>query len=454
MPDRSGSDASCQTLSSLAERTWSVLATTSTPIDGSSSVLVAFSGGVDSTVLLRMLVELRQAGRVSSVSAVHVHHGLSPNADDWAAHCQTVCDQWQVPVSINHVSVGKGLGDGIEQAARDCRYKVFERELPHGGYLLQGHHRDDQAETVLFRLFRGSGLDGLTGIPVERALGQGTLIRPLLRVSRAEIEAYAAEHQLPFIEDESNADERFARNYLRQRLIPDIERRWPGFPGRLAALADEMLTVQQYLEPLVEAASNQVLQPAPDYWNAGTIVHLNKLLPLSDDRAIRVIRHWFQRSGLLMPDRSTLDTLFSEVIHAQYDAEPRLLVGQHEIRRFDGFLVIVPVLDAFAPDPVVWECQSGSTLSIPGSGLLTVSDCPSDSQPLSVYFRQNVPSDNKIRVHGRTGSKTLKRWLQEYRVPPWLRDRVPLVFEGDRMLGAAGLWCNNNQVTLTWRFDP
>ena len=469
------SESSLKTLSSLGESVFSVLKHYTERPD-STPFVVALSGGVDSTVLLHVLVQLRDAGLIASLSAIHVHHGLSTNANSWAKHCQNLCQQWQIPIDIRRVDVNEALGDGIEQAARSMRYQVFEQLLPEQGCLLQGHHQDDQAETMLFRLFRGSGLDGLAGIPVQRPLGKrgkrgkrGQLIRPLLSVSRATIEAYARDHQLHHIEDESNADQRFARNYLRQSLIPQIEQRWPGASERLAVLSGEVLESQQWLHQAVEEAADSVLVPAPDYWSAGQVVHIESLLKLSQPMALRVVRCWLKQKDLLMPDRSVLNTLFDEVIHSREDAEPVLQLGDHEVRRFDGLLVLVPVLKPFSEQVISWDCETQSELPVPASGRLTLEEGTARQlKKVSVCFRHNLPDSKKVRVAGRKGSKSVKRWLQEYKVPPWLRERMPFLFYNGQMLCAAGVWvCDLLQdkegepldsigieVRAGWRFDP
>ncbi|MET4694211.1 tRNA lysidine(34) synthetase TilS [Endozoicomonas lisbonensis] len=473
-PSESSSE---QTLSPLVESVCSALQQF-TEFPSSLPFVVALSGGVDSTVLLHALVQLRHAGLISSLSAIHVHHGLSVNADSWAEYCQNLCRQWQVPLDVRRVDVNEALGDGIEQAARSMRYQVFEQLLPEQGCLLQGHHQDDQAETLLFRLFRGSGLDGLTGIPARRPLGKrGHVVRPLLSVSRASIEAYAKDHQLQPVEDESNTDQRFARNYLRQNLIPQIEQRWPGVSERLALLSGEVLENQQWQQQAVEEAADSVLTVAPDYWNAGQVVNIESLLKLSESMAFRVVRYWLKQKGLLMPDRSVLNTLFAEVIHSREDAEPVLQLGDYEVRRFDGLLVLVPVLEPFSDKVIGWNCESRSELHVPASGWLTLDkDSARQLKKVSVCFRHNLPGSEKVRVAGRQGSKSVKRWLQEYRVPPWLRDRVPFLFYNGQMLCAAGLWvCDlleeksgkkrpdeaggsldsiGIKVRADWRFDP
>ena len=429
-------------------------------------MVVAFSGGVDSTVLLHLLVTLRDLGLIYHLSAVHVHHGLSANADAWADHCRQLCTRWQVPAHIEHVVVARG--DSLEQAARSERYQVFERFLPEAGCLLQGHHQDDQAETLLFRLFRGTGVDGLAGIPGQRSLGKGILLRPLLSSTRADIVAYASQHQLDHIEDESNQDQRFARNYLRHHLLPEIEQRWPGVSERLARLAEDAGTTRQLIRQAVEDAARGVLAEAPLYWNAGKVIRIDALLQLSSHMALKVVRFWLAEQGLTMPDRQQLALIFAEVIHCREDAEPLLQLGACEVRRFNGFLVLVPAAPPWQGKGLIWDARRQPDLLIPGCGRLSLegdwNDYPGELK-FELAFRSGLEPSGKVRTAGRSGRKTVKRWLQDYRVPPWLRERVPFLFQSGKMLAAAGIWTcaeagdnpldiNSTGLRVVWRFCP
>ncbi|HDQ9214135.1 TPA: tRNA lysidine(34) synthetase TilS, partial [Pseudomonas aeruginosa] len=186
---------------------------------------VAFSGGLDSTVLLHLLAQLARSEALPALSALHVHHGLQAAADGWPAHCQAVCRSLGIPLRVERVQVA--VGGSIEQAARDARYRAFQANLGEGQVLLTAQHLDDQAETLLFRLLRGAGLRGLAAMPASRPLGGGRLCRPLLGVSRAELEAYAQTHRLDWVEDPSNQDPRFSRNYLRREIMPRLASHWP-----------------------------------------------------------------------------------------------------------------------------------------------------------------------------------------------------------------------------------
>lgn len=407
-------------------------------------MLVAFSGGVDSTVLLHLLSRLRDEGLIASLSAIHVHHGLSDNADAWAGFCQAFCEQRQIACIVERVELAGGAS--LEDQARKARYSAFEKHLPKGGCLVLGHHLDDQAETLLFRLFRGSGLDGLAGMPERRALGQGELLRPLLKVPRQGIEAYAVQHGLSHIEDESNSDDRFARNYLRNSLIPEIESRWPGASKRLGALAEEAGAINGFVDERVEAyAESIIVSPPSKFWGVSAVLDLSRLSELQSSWQSRVARYWLAEQAGEVLGRDRLKALFSEVIEAQADAEPEFQLSGGIVKRYRGYLAFV-ARESELPAEVEWPWSNQPVLDLP-LGKLGVSDAAGSfqgfylpSEPLIVRYRHHLPEGMKVRVAGRKGSKTVKRWLQEFRVPPWVRSHVPFLFFGEDMLGVPGLW--------------
>jgi len=211
---------------------------------------IAFSGGLDSTVLLHLLATLAKTDTFPPLSAIHVHHGLQAAADAWPAHCRAVCDALGVPLQVIRVQVRPGAS--LERAAREARYQAFAEVTGAGELLITGQHRDDQAETLLFRLLRGAGVRGLAAMPVQRPLAGGYLVRPLLDVSRADLEAYAREHQLTWVEDPSNADPRFSRNYLRHHVFPRLIERWPQAVSTMARSAEHLSEAQGLLDELAQ----------------------------------------------------------------------------------------------------------------------------------------------------------------------------------------------------------
>ncbi len=412
--------------------------------------VVAFSGGIDSTVLLHCMVTLRNQGHFRDLRGIHVHHGLVDQADQWAEHCQSLCEQWSVPCQITRVSVATGTGTGLEKSARSARYRVFEQALGTRDCLLQGHHQDDQAETLLFRLFRGTGIDGLSGIPANRPLGQGMLLRPLLSVSRSAIVDYVRKHQLTHIEDASNGNQHFSRNYIRHSLLPEIDQRWPAVASRLASLADECQAVKQQRDGMIaeQVAMATITKPQ---WLLGykPLLVISQLQTMKAALRQQVIRHWLKQQTLPIPGREMLGRVFDELIVAKEEASPLMCWAGCEVRRYRGMLV------AAQPHPPVEQCKEVSwdwrkelVLLDDTFGCLGVKALMTSTRqavalpagPLCIKNRMAIDPAMKLAVAGRKGRKTVKRWLQEYQVPPWLRQRIPFVFRGDSMICAPGVW--------------
>lgn len=418
------------------------------PVSG-CPLTVAFSGGIDSTVLLHLLVCLRDKDSVSDVRAVHIHHGLSRYADQWAEHCQSVCDRWRVSLAIASVSL-ENDGYGLEQAARDARYRVFVNAVKECGCLLQGHHRDDQAETLLLRLFRGTGVDGIQGIPKKRSLGNGILFRPLLSMPRSAIEAYAKLNSLQFIEDDSNTDQRFSRNFLRQRLIPMIEDRWPGASDRLVEFSRDVRKINQSLKQQTMAQLDTCIEYRPQWLlDQQRLINIATLKLLDVGAQRRVVREWLKLQGIQPPSRETLERIFLEVVETRIDAEPLLRISTRFIlTRYQRMLVVLDegvCLSAF--EPMLWDWRQKPVLVLGDRSLICSFEHEQEGsiiqlpkKTLLLKRRCHISGDEKFAIVGRHGRKTLKKWLQDYKVPPWLRGYLPFVFNGNQMVAAPGLW--------------
>ncbi|MGB0360867.1 MAG: tRNA lysidine(34) synthetase TilS, partial [Endozoicomonas sp.] len=380
---------------------------------------VAFSGGLDSTVLLHLMVILRNQGYIKTLTAIHIHHGLSDFADQWAEHCDVICQQWGIPLMLSKVTL-RNKGQGVEQAARDVRYQVFTELVGKDGVLLQGHHRDDLAETILLRLFRGTGVDGIQGIPEQRSLGDGSLFRPLLSVPKKSVEHYASQHELEYIHDDSNIDERFSRNFLRQTLIPQIEERWPGASDRITEFALEADQLKRSQQPIISEHLSFCTEYRPEWLLANQpLLNLECLSTLHIVEQGKVIRAWLKEQHSLLPSRRTLERIFQEVIEAREDGEPQLKVtGNITICRFQYRLILRHDDNQLLPfEPFYWDWQLSPTIML-GSRVLgyvmtkgtrLMVELP--KRPLRVCRRSHLSDSMKIAIAGRSGRKTLKRWL-------------------------------------------
>ena len=398
-----------------------------------SRLWVAFSGGLDSTLLLQAASACHP-----SVTALHINHQLQPNHQQTEQFCRDVCEQLGVELSVARVDVpvgARGAG-GLEDAARTARYEVFHNTLNPGDMLLMAHHADDQAETVLFRLLRGSGVSGLAGMPKTRPLGKGTLYRPWLGVSRDRLEQVATKLGVRWVEDPSNQSRQFDRNYLRHSVLPGLKDRWPGLLKRVGHSARSCAESDQLNQRLAE------LQ-----WQAcsdGGRLAIEPFSALSALERRNLVRWWIQREGFPPPAFAGWDQVLAELLEAGEDREPELRGDGFSLRRYRRHIYLVQD-NLPAPEPVA--LTPGSPVRWPGWLLSLKSVAPAEQQttppPIRVSTRQG---GERVRLAPGKPSRALKTWLQEQSVPPWERSVLPLVWrqtsEGEELIGIGDLWCS------------
>ena len=408
-------------------------------------VLVGFSGGLDSTVLLHLLAS-SEATRAAGLRALHVHHGLHAEADDWAAHCERICATLDVPLAIVRVAVDLASGLGIEGAARDARHRAFERALEAGDVLALAHHRDDQAETFLLRALRGSGVDGIAAMQPWRALAQGWLWRPLLDVPRDALHAHAAAWQLQWIDDPSNADGGLDRGFLRHAVMPLLRTRWPHAGAMFARSAGLAAEATQLLAEEDAAA----LARAGD----GATLRIEALNRLSAERRARVLRHWIATLGLPPLPAQGVDRIEADVLRAPADATPRFDWHHARIQRWRDLLHAGRIR---APLPADWvsDWDGAAPLQLPTGDRVELIGSPGFGETLRAHARQG---GERMHLPGRAHTHALKHVLQDEAVPPWLRDRLPLLSRGNTLLAAGDRivsfemaeWLSTHAARLRW----
>lgn len=392
----------------------------------SARVTVAYSGGLDSSVLLHLLA---RSGLPMQLRALHVHHGLSPHADAWAAHCRRVCGALNVPLEERRVQVSPS-GQGLEAAAREARYRAFaalDTDL-----LLLAQHRDDQAETVLLQCLRGGGLRGLAAMPVQAELGRIRLLRPLLECTRAELADWARSHGLDWVEDESNDDLALTRNRLRHRLLPQLERHSPGIAAALASRAGQFAEWAELLDQLAEIDAAGAMDA-----NGLTIA---RLAGLPRPRAANLLRYFVEGQGAPLRQHA-LNEALEQLLHAAPEAAPRVDLGDSCLARFQGRVQVVPRVLMEAPvwDGPVWNGEA--ELILPGSGRLSFHAVVGAGVRLEPGVTRIGRRQGGERLHLAPGApgRTLKNLLRESGIPPWLRAHLPLVHVRDRLAWVAGL---------------
>ena len=448
------------------------------------SILLGLSGGVDSVVLLHLLHQLspRYSWRLR---ALHVHHGISPHADAWAAFCADLCAGYDVPLQVEHVNIAPLREHGIEGAARKLRHAAFARQR--ADFVVLAHHLDDQVETLLLQLLRGAGVRGASAMPFIKHVakqappllnsncllepcqsippcrgmdiglnGEGdaprcpVLLRPLLDVARSELLDYARQHNLQWVEDESNVDDLYPRNFLRHRVLPLLEQRFPAYRETLARSARHLAEASELLDDLAWLDA-QNPSPLPSREGVGERVdghdatlEVSHLRSLSHPRAKNLLRWFLHQRGALLPDHTRLEEMLRQLCHARSDAAVRIIFGGWELRRYHGRVYVFPAL----PEPdakfcAQWHGEATLELPEPG-GTLHFEPCTGQGLSLkklqhggvSVRLRRGA---ERIRLDNKRPTRTLKNLLQEQCIPPWQRDTLPLLFCGDDLVCVVGV---------------
>ncbi|MGO1691491.1 MAG: tRNA lysidine(34) synthetase TilS [Marinobacter sp.] len=402
-------------------------------VSGYRRLWVALSGGLDSILLLHLAARCHPG-----VRAVHINHQLQANAGETETFCRNVCAELSVPFTVQSVTVklGSGPSEGLEESARKARYQAFEALLEPGDTLLMAHHGDDQAETVLFRMFRGSGVAGLAGMPKSRPLGAGHLTRPLLGIERSELERNARLAGISWIDDPSNTDQRFDRNFLRLSILPALRKRWPGLTKRLqhsASACSESGFLNQRLAEIQWQALGGYERRLP----------VAGLSALSLAEQKNLLYWWILHAGYQPPSVGDWSQVLHDLLQAADDRSPELRADGYSLRRFQGELYLVSSMPDLPREPVPLEAGRPVNWGEWVIRLVPASTAETEWPPIRICTRQG---GERVRFCVEGPSKPLKKWLQEQAVPPWERGRLPLVFWGlggeKELIGIGDLWCS------------
>lgn len=426
-------------------------------LSSATPLIVAFSGGLDSCVLLCALGRLRESLALN-LRAVHVDHGLHPHSADWARQAQLTCARLNISCAVERVQVTQTRGHGLEDAARRARYACLARHVGPGEVLLTAHQADDQAETVLLQLLRGTGVHGLAAMPAMTTFRQGRLARPLLEFTRAQLTAWAGRENLEWIEDTSNTDLRFSRNYLRHRVFPLLEARWPEASRRIARSAGMAAQAAGLLDDLAEAD-----------WSGCRAVDearlsVSAVQRLSPSRRRNLVRYWLRQQGFLPPTAMHLDQVLAQVMKEPRAKQAMIRWPGTEVCRYRDELIAQRPRNAMDPDwSIHWNLTD--SLEIPGVGYLRAEKSRGDGlscerigqHPILVGLRQG---GEVCRLPGRTHHHKLKKLLQEAGVPPWERQRLPLVYVNGELAAIGDRWvcepyaARANERGWKLRLDP
>jgi tRNA(Ile)-lysidine synthase len=402
---------------------------------------VAYSGGRDSHVLLHALAALRQQ-LTATIEVVHVDHGLHPQSSQWLQHCQSVCDELNLTLINRQVNARPDSGESPEAAARKARYAVLAELLSVDDILLTAHHQDDQAETLLLQLLRGAGPHGLAAMPVIKPFASGYLARPLLDFSRDELDTYARHHDLHWIDDPSNEEPRFKRNYLRHDIMPRLHAQWPACSRTLARSASLSADAASLLDQL---AAQDMLTLTLDEG-----LSVARLQALEPNRQRNVLRFWCASNAMPLPSQAHLLQIQHQMLSAA-DSVPLVSWPGAQVRRYQGCLTIAPpMLPVDTTQVLEWDMQT--SLKLP-HGLLSVTarcdvvglDADLIHQQITVRFRQGGE-----RWQTAAGQhQALKKILQHHHVAPWQRDRWPLIYINGELAAIAGVMVCDRYIAGT-----
>lgn len=395
---------------------------------------VAYSGGLDSQVLLHALSGILPKMRLR---ALHVNHGWHVNSIEWAAICQQTSEKLGISCDIISIDVRSKPGESPEACARVARYNAMAQKLSLGDFLLTAHHRNDQAETLLLQLLRGSGLKGLASMPFCQEFSKGYLLRPLLGFTRAALYRYAQEHQLTWIEDDSNKDLRFNRNYIRHQVLPLIQQRWPQADKTIARAAANLAEADSLLDEIAHHDWSLLKGPAPN------ILIISSLQNLSTKRRNNVLRYWLKRLGCSLPSQKQLQQI-DILLKSRVDASPRVNWGDIQLRRYRDYIYVLNRVEnekIFEAELISWKL--GQTILLPTLDQLTtkqvlgagLNDSLLKERQVDVTFRQG---GERFYASNRQGSHPLKKLFQEWGIPPWQRNKIPLIYYQKKLIAVAG----------------
>ncbi len=406
---------------------------------------IALSGGLDSVVLLHLFARYRaEIAPDLVISAHHINHGLSDNAAFWQDFCSLLCTELAVDFNCSAVKLVKAKRTSLEALAREKRYRCLTQSLRTNSYLVTAHHQDDQLETVLLALKRGAGNTGLQGILCKQKLQHGYLIRPLLNFSRQQLLSYAQSFELQWIEDETNSDQVFDRNYIRHTISPLLKARWPAIAKTVARSAAICQEQQQLLD---EVAQLDFARCACHLLNQNVLL-IEPLQTLSVARRNNVLRYWFKTNKLNYPSAKQLSAVWSDIILAAPDAMPQMQFQHVSLRRYRQQLYLVeeqPAIDF--NEAYTWTGEEQVSL-LDGRVKLHFQRLEKAEQALfipdgcevKICFRAHLPAKLSCTPIGRNGSRSIKKLLHEYHIPPWLRDFVPFILLDGKLQQAVGLW--------------
>ena len=396
---------------------------------------LAYSGGVDSQVLLHLLSQLKHTHNMD-VRAVYIDHGLQQQSRQWQQHCEQSCQSLSIPFQAISVNARAMQGDSPEAAARHARYQALSTLIEKDHCLLTAQHQDDQAETLLLQLFRGAGAAGLSAMPFYTSFSNGWHMRPLLNCNQQQLLDYATQNQLIWVEDPSNQNHNFDRNLLRHEFMPVLKKRWPSIEKTLSIAAQQQAENKCLIDELAAEDFNNI-----NVHDGGLLI--DDIEKLNEARCRNVLRYWIKQQGFDIAPRKVMQQIILQIFHSREDAQPDIRWSNAVMHRYKNYLYIMPSVEHDVTQTIAWHASEALTIDSLNIQLLmqatTATGLKEDilQQTLQVRFRQ---SGERIQPAGRSGHHSLKKLFQEASVPAWKRSKIPLIYLNDELIAVAGYW--------------
>ncbi|CAL4319390.1 tRNA lysidine(34) synthetase TilS [Buchnera aphidicola] len=401
--------------------------------------LIAYSGGIDSTVLLYKMIKIKKNYPKIQIRAIHINHNIQSSSNQWEEHCIEVCQHSHVPLILEKINTK--FKKNVEEKLRIERYKIIFNHLMPDEILLTGHHLNDQCETLILSLKRGSGPTGLSGIYSERFFGQKKIVRPFLKIKKKELEQWANHKKIKWIEDFSNLNINYDRNFIRHKIIPILEKRWPFFLkncSRTAMICSEETKLKNIL--LKEKIKNFI--------NCDTSLNFSFFKNMKKEICTALIRYWISLKNIKMPSYKLIECIYNEIIFSKTDANPKIIIKKNEIRRYKNSLYFIKTQKNINNRLIFWHNQNKKLFLPNNLGYLIqnnkgfVLPAPKKNELINIRFQ----FEGKILIIGREKRRKIKKIWQECNIPPWLRTQIPLLFYNNHFISAIGVFVINREM--------
>lgn len=413
------------------------------------SFVISYSGGLDSTVLLHQLIEIRKKIPQIKIRAIHINHNINISSKKWVKHCEKTCQNYQVPLIVKNININRKIHQkNIEEKLRIKRYTIIYQNLKTQETLLTGHHMNDQCETFFLSLKRGSGPTGLSSMSFKTLLGNKEIVRPFLEKTKKELKLWAKNNNLNWIEDFSNYDIYYDRNYIRYKVIPVLEEKWPFFLKNCLRTIKICREETNLLNDFLFEKMHNLIQF--DY-----SLNINNFKNIKKEMCTAIIRRWIALQTKKNPSYKNIESIYYQTVYSKKDANPKIILQKNEIRRYKKSLYFIK-RTPFLKNTILFWHDTNMKLNLPDNlGYLikneygSILPSPKNDELINIRFQQ----EGTVLILGRNKKRKIKKIWQEKNIPPWLRNQIPLLFYNDIFISALGVFSINmkNQNIKYWR---